>query len=173
MQEEWRTIREFPEYEISNYGRVAHKAQDILIRTSHTLQGGLKVGLTENGKQYTRSVKVLVADAFVDGKSPHFNTPIILDGDQNNCSAQNLMWRPRWFAWHYTNQFKNVLDIYRKGPIVEVDQYGDILEVYMDTYEVGITFGLQFYEVWSCLNSPYDKKPVFPTGQFFDWPNKV
>lgn len=173
MDEVWRTIREFPDYEVSSYGRVAHKEQDVLMRVSHTLQGGLKVGLTEDGKQYTRSIRRLVADAFVDGKDQHFNTPIILDGDQNNCSAQNLAWRPRWFAWHYTNQFKDIPDIYRQGPIVEVDPSGEILEVYLDTYEVGITFGLLFYEVWRCLNTPYDKPRVFPTGQIFDWPNKV
>jgi hypothetical protein len=47
----------------------------------------------------------MVAEAFCEGQSEHWNTPIHLDGDRENCRADNLMWRPRWFAVQYHRQF--------------------------------------------------------------------
>ena len=106
--EEWKTIEEFPNYDISNYGNIANNFNEVLLEVSKTKQGALKVGLVKDGKQYTRSVKVLVAEAFVIGQTDIFDTPILLDGNQSNCSAWNIEWRPRWHAWNYSYQFNDI-----------------------------------------------------------------
>lgn len=168
--EKWKTIEEFPLYEVSNFGRVANKNTDVIIQPSTTMQGGVKVGLYLDKKQYTRSLKVLVAEAFVDRPHEMFDTPMLLDGNQLNCSADNIVWRPRWFAWNYRRQFVYIPEIYTIGPVVELDEEGIILTAYTDVVEVGVLNGLLFTDVWRVIHT---RQPIFPTRQFFAFANKV
>ena len=168
--EKWIIIQEFPNYDISTEGNIANRHNDIILERSTTKQGALKIGLVKNGKQFTRSVKVLVAETFVEGKTDIFDTPILLDGDQLNCSANNILWRPRWHAWSYSYQFKNIPEIYYTGPVLELDSDGIILLAYNNVVEAAIMNGLLFHDVWKSI---YTKKEVFPTKQFFSLPDKV
>lgn len=82
-------------------------------------RGIISVGLNRNGIQRKRSVSRLVAAAFLpEPKDPNFDTPIHLDGDRSNNRADNLMWRPRWFAIEYQQQFEHEED---GTPVKEVD----------------------------------------------------
>lgn len=173
MREEWRQIPGFPTYEVSELGRVVDTNNDILIAISYTNQGAAKVNLRHGNRQVTRSVKRLVAEAFVHGETMAFDTPIHLDGDQENCSAQNLMWRPRYFAWHYTRQFNNFLDVYNMGPILELSARGEVLEAYSSIEEASVINGLLMHEIWEALHQLDPRRKVFPTGQLFSFPNKV
>jgi hypothetical protein len=73
-------------YEVSNFGRIYNIQTGREMVLSPTLQGILTVGLmSENhdgypNRQYRRSVKRLVAEAFVPGETDLFDTPIQLDG---------------------------------------------------------------------------------------------
>jgi hypothetical protein len=171
--EQWRDIPGFPDYEISSEGRVCNIKTDFIVQRSYTQQGGAKVGLHLNGEQLTRSVKVLVAQAFVPGENMEFNTPILLDGNQENCSVENIMWRPRWFAWHYTRQFSKLLPVYEMGPIVELNDRDTIIEVYEHVFDAGISNGLLLYDVWTSLHTFSHRQPIFPTKQVFAFPSKV
>ena len=162
--EVWKKIKDFPDYDVSNFGNIANNKTDVILEKSLTKQGGVKVGLVKNGKQYTRSVKVLVANTFVKGKTDLFNTPILLNGDQLDCCADNIMWRPRWHAWHYSYQFNNIKDFYRIGPLLEMNDDCIIICAYRDTIEAGIVNGILFSDIWK---SVYSRKKVFPTGQIF------
>ena len=115
-----KTIRDFPNYEVTTYGRVINKESNREMTLSPTVAGDLTVGLVKYGCQYRRSVKVLVAEAFVPGRTKIFNTPIQIDGIKDNLHANNIVWRPRWFAWEYTHQFKNMEPWYNRGPILDV-----------------------------------------------------
>lgn len=170
MSEEWRQLTEFPLYEVSNLGRFVNRDNDLIIQTSRTLQGDLKVGLYIDDIQYTRMVKKLVAETFVQGRTLVFDTPILRDGNQLNCSAANIEWRPRWFAISYARQFKKIPDHYRLGPIVELDEEGIVIGAYSDTVEVGITNGLLFRHIWEALHT---RQMVFPTWQRFAFSDKV
>ena len=128
---------------------------------SPTIQGELTVGLMREGTQYRRSVKVLVATAFVDGYSDIFNTPIQLDGNKSNLNDWNIRWRPRWFAWKYAHQFSEMYPSwYYRGPIFDTTyniQYVTILEA-------ALTNGTLCEDIRdSILNDTI----VFPTGEKF------
>jgi len=161
MDREWAAIAEFPDYLVSSYGDIVHETTNRVMRQSTTIQGDLKVGLVNNGRQYTRAVKVLVARAFVPGESALFNTPIQLDGYQTHCFAWNLQWRPRWFAWKYTRQFSIISEIHRRGPVYDT---GTRIK-YADIYEAATTNGLLIQDVWRSIHSGI---AVFPTGQRFE-----
>jgi len=160
MPEHWKTIEEFPQYMVNNYGDVMHITRERLIQQSKTQSGAVKVGLYLHGTQQTRSVKVLVAAAFVAGRNELFNTPIHLDNDPENNTADNLVWRPRWFAWKYAQQFHPVSQIHFKGPILEVESD----RVYDSVYDVGVVNGYLFADVWRSTRSG---EHVFPHTKTF------
>jgi hypothetical protein len=161
IEEYWYPIEEFPDYEISNTGLIVNSDTNRIMKTSKTSQGALKVGLMGfDGKQHTRSVKVLVAEAFVGGRDEIFNTPINLDGDQENCSADNLLWRPRWFAWQYTAQFAQHYRYYTTSQVQDLASE----EVYVNIRDAAMRNGLLMKDI---LVSCHHGKECFPTGQVF------
>ena len=97
-------IEGFPNYEITNFGRVFNVKTGREMTLSPTMSGDLTVGLVRDGIQYRRSVKNLVARAFVPGETSIYDTPIQIDRDKYNLHVSNIVWRPRWFAIKYALQ---------------------------------------------------------------------
>ena len=161
MEEQWKLIREFPMYVVSDQGNVAHRdASKPPLTHSLTQHGEHTVGLMKDGHQYRRSVKVLVARAFVDTATDIFNTPILLNGDRGDLRAVNIRWRPRWFALMYQKQFDEIEDWWYVGPVL--DQTDDV--VYEDLLHAAISTGTL---VRSIRLGMMNKTPVFPTGHMF------
>ena len=166
MDEEWDVIHEFQSYKISSFGRVLNRDTGREIKPSYTKQGAAKVGLMDGGSQFTRSLKVLVADAFVPGRSEEFDTPIHLDGDQKNCAAINLLWRPRAFAWRYARQFIGISIHHNRGPVVDVETG----MVYSTMFEAAKKNGILVADIWRTII--VDVK-AFPTQQRFELQKQV
>ncbi len=103
--ETWHELEEFPDYAVSDLGKIHNIRTGMPRRTSMNQQGIVKISMYIGRELITRSVAVLVAEAFCKGQTPLANTPIHLDGVRENCRADNLMWRPRWFAVQYHRQF--------------------------------------------------------------------
>lgn len=164
----WSRIDEFPNYLVSNFGDVMNETTGRILYQSTTIQGAVKVNLIKDGRVYSRSVKVLVAKSFVeriDLGHVLFDTPIHLDGNQQNNRADNLMWRPRWFAWKYTRQFSKISNLYYKGPIRDVKTR----EIYLHIYEAAVLNGLLFKDIWRSILLTSPPSPTFPTGQIFEF----
>lgn len=162
MEIEWRVVHEFPNYLVSNYGEVINRHTARPLSLSRTRDGTVKVGMVRDRRQETRSVKGLVAKAFVPGYNHIFDTPIQLDGDRENNRADNIQWRPRWFALDYTKQFEKLSSNDRLGPLREV-QSGDH---YIDVYEAGVVNGLLFKDI---RRSAVTGETTFPTFLVFEW----
>lgn len=150
----------FPNYKITSDGRVFNLRTEKEMMLSPTLNGDLTVGLVREHRQYRYSVKGLVARAFVDGETELFNTPILLDGDKHNLKAENILWRPRWFAWLYTRQFATKPDWYFFGPLVDTTTNTP----YPDYLTASITNGILCADI---RESIYSGHHVFPTRQRF------
>jgi hypothetical protein len=113
-----------------------------------------------NGQQYHRSVPLLVAKAFVPEVRGPFDTPINLDWDRHNNRADNLVWRPRWFAIKYNQQVRYPYKNSIKFPIIDLKS-GEISE---NSRECAKRYGLLEDDlVLSILNRTY----VWPTYQEF------
>ena len=160
IEEIRKTIEDFPNYEITNYGRIFNVRTGREMALSPTLNGDLTVGLMKDGHQHRFSVKGLVARTFVEGESELFNTPVLLDCDKTNLRADNIVWRPRWFAWHYTRQFANMENWYFYGPIVD----RATLREYRNYIEAATTHGLLCRNI---MESIYNGRLTFPTHQKF------
>lgn len=162
MEEDWKTIEEFPNYQVSTRGRIMNRDTGRIMKPSITTSGIIKIGLVNDGEQQTRSVKVLVAEAFVDGRSELFDTAIHLDGNYQNVDADNLVWRPRWFAWKYARQFSELEPGSDRGPLRDVDSG----RLYLDLVDASTRHGLLIHDVWKSI---YLKQPTFPTWQTFEF----
>lgn len=160
--EEWVPLREYPGYSISNYGRVRQDRFDRVLAKGRSQSGATYSRVMVNGVQVTRAVSSLVAAAFVPNPRPEqFTTPIHLDGDLTNCCAENLLWRPRWFAIKFTRQFRLELP---NPPQWIRDK--ETREEYEDPWPPVMSFGLLYMDI---LLSIHNRTWVFPTMQSFEW----
>ena len=144
MSERWHELDEFPDYAISSLGSVHNIKTGMPRKTSINQQGIVKISLYIGRELITRSVAVMVAEAFCEGQSEFFNTPIHLDGDRENCRADNLMWRPRWFAVQYHRQFQSPEFHASDVHIVDVDTGKE----YYSAKEACVDLGLYYNDVY-------------------------
>jgi hypothetical protein len=133
-------------------GRVRNDKTERILELNVNQQGVQFVGLMKNGVQYHRGVALLVAHAFVPHAYPQFDTPINLNGDREDCRAENLVWRPRWFAIKYNQQFHERYDFGFPNR-VRNEKTG---EIYANSWECAIANGLLERDlVMSIFNRTY------------------
>lgn len=161
MTEEWKEIPGFPEYSVSTEGRIWSHARDREMRLSMNQYGVLKVGLFHEGEQTTQSVAVLVAQTFLPDHPEHFDTVIYLNGDRADCRADNLMWRPRWFARDYHRQLKKDYELVNS--VFEEINSGEMFENSLDAAQ---RYGLLEKDVFNDL---LDQNAFLPEGQKFQF----
>ena len=156
--EDWKSIELFPDYEISNQGRIRHGKW--IMSLSPNQYGVVQVGMMRDGKQLHRSVPLLVAKAFIPEPGGPFDTPINLNGDRSDNHVDNLVWRPRWFAIKYNRQFRYRYVNSVLTPIVDLKS-GVVSE---NSFECAKEYGLLEQDVvLSILNRTY----AWPTYQEF------
>lgn len=160
-QENWAPIPDFPLYEVSDRGRVRNR-QTGHIKVQQINQAGIcNVLLVADGEQTRRSVTVMVAEAFLEEPPQTWNaTPINMDGDRTNNAADNLEWRPRWFAIRYHQQFHRGIAHGFRGGVQHIES-GEIFE---DVRDAAMKFGMLEEDV---IISAHSSTPVFPSWQRF------
>ena len=164
----WRTIPEFPNYDIDQYGNIYNARTRSFMKSSYTNHGHVKITLMDHEHvRHTRSVALLVAIAFVKPPNVLCDTVIMLDGNLSNVSASNLAWRPRWFSWKYVRQLKTQQPIHYKN--LRVANITDNVE-YNSIVHAGMVEGLLFADIW---RSTYTGDPVFPNGSVFEITERV
>jgi hypothetical protein len=160
MAERWIPIEHFLDYEVSDQGRIRSRLTDRVLSLNPNQFGVMQVGMMRDSEQRHRSVPLLVAKAFLPEPGGAFDTPINLDGDRTNNAVENLLWRPRWFAIKYNQQFKMRHPHRIDRPIVEL-KTGEVSE---NSLECAKKYGLLEEDlILSILNRTY----VWPTYQEF------
>jgi hypothetical protein len=89
----WRTIPEYPVYEVSNYGQVKNTRTGRILRPSTLMQGYHRISLynAQTKQKIQRPIHTLVARAFI-GDRPQGLQCCHLDGNKNNNSVKNLIY---------------------------------------------------------------------------------
>jgi hypothetical protein len=105
IYEEWRPIVDFPNYSISNFGRVANSRGKLLAIQFNEYNGYYQVALWRYNKGHARTIHRLVATAFID-IIPGSNDVNHMDGDKSNNFVGNLEW---------TTRSENQLHAFRTG----------------------------------------------------------
>jgi len=102
----WKTIEEFPNYRISQYGRVKSlsrwikigqgrnkKLPEIILKSSAPVGHYVMVGLYKNGENITKNVHAIVAQYFIDNPNPdEYDEVNHIDGNKHNPYYKNLVW---------------------------------------------------------------------------------
>ena len=160
MEELWMPIEDFPDYSVSSLGRIRADKTGRILALSETQFGLVQVGMMQNGRQKHRSVPLLVAKAFLPPSKSPFDTPINLDGDRHNNRVENLLWRPRWFAIKYNQQFRQPQPDHIPVPVVDLKTGA----VTANSFDCATTYGLLEEEVIYSINN---RTYVWPTYQEF------
>lgn len=159
-EEHWLPIEYFPDYSVSDHGRIRTDKTGRILALNENQFGLVQVGMMRDGIQRHRSVPLLVARAFIPESRDPFDTPINLDGDRYNNHVDNLEWRPRWFAIRYNQQFRYPYEAPILEPIIDLKTG----LVSANSFECARTYGLLEKDlVLSILNRTY----VWPTYQEF------
>ena len=164
--DDWVPVQHFPGYSINPLGQVRKDSTGRVLHTRLNQYGVPYVGLMREWRQCIRSLPRLVATAFLPMPNAIFDTPINLDGDRTNCSVDNLMWRPRWYAIYYVNQFKDRYDHPIDAPVRAIETE----EVFEDSLHAACRYGLLEREV---VLSVLNHTPTWPTYQMFELANRV
>lgn len=90
MVEEWRTVKGFPRYEVSNLGRVRNSSGREMT-PSTSVRGYLVVGLRRNGKSYTKTIHRILAETYLPNPD---NYPVVrhLNDVRKDNRLKNLAW---------------------------------------------------------------------------------
>lgn len=154
-EEIWRPIQGFPDYQISNLGRIVHNERPSVIRKTAVNHKGFPslVLFTKEhpGSRYLRQVNQLVAEAFLGPPTARLNSVWHIDGDFTNCAVDNLKWdmRARVMEW---NEMHRVGIPKYKTPRVMHNKTGDIYE---NAFECGIAVG----DIETAIVSHIEKYP--------------
>jgi hypothetical protein len=139
MKETFKTIVNYPDYEISNLGRI--KTKERLVRYTHSVtekehfrktderflkiyhnnRTGYKfVQLYNNGKSKNYTIHRLVAENFIDNKN-HLNTVNHIDGNKHNNTSMNL----EWCSNSYNHKHATETGLKAKGTSVNSSKLND------------------------------------------------
>lgn len=103
----WKTISEYPNYEVSSEGRVRNIKTGRVLRPCNTGIGYLKVGLSRGKKQSKKQITIhrLVANAFIPNPD---SQPCVnhINGIKTDNRVENLEW---------VSYSENTLHAYKKG----------------------------------------------------------
>jgi hypothetical protein len=160
--DDWRPVEGFPGYSINPLGQVSRDSTGRLLVPRYNQYGVPYVGLMREWQQCIRSLPKLVARAFLPRPSEIFDTPVQIDGDRSNCRADNLMWRPRWYAVLYNRQFEDGrYDHPIDAPVRAINEG----EKFPNSLAAACRYGLLEREV---VLSVVNRTPAWPTYQYFE-----
>lgn len=97
---EMKEIKEYPNYFITDDGRVWSKNRNKFLSLNPNTQGYLKVSLWKDGKSTTKPVHRLVAETFIPNPN-NFLQVNHKDENKLNNSVENLEWCSEDYNTHY------------------------------------------------------------------------
>jgi hypothetical protein len=161
--EEYRIIKDFENYEVSNLGNIRNKTTKHVLKPSQDRKGYYLIGLSKNGKGHTRKVHRLVAQAFVPNpeEKPQVDHK---DNDRKNNKAENLRWASSCENnWNRKSTNPNGKGVYFfKSPDKSFPEYRAMI------YHKGVNYELgDFWTKEEAQQARYDKaKELF--GDFLN-----
>ena len=162
MEEEWKDIKDYPNYMVSNLGivksigRWVYKEyrgkrwqREKILKSSVNKDGYLFVGLYKNRKVKYFRIHRLVAEAFI--KNPN-NYPQVNHKDenkQNNC-VKNLEWCDAKYNNNYGTKNKRIAEKLSK-PVLQIDKItNEVIAEFPSIIEVQRQLGINQSTISKC-----------------------
>ena len=122
MEEEiWKTIQDFPNYEVSSFGNVRNSLSNHLMKLQKNYSGYLKISLLNaERKSFSCIVHRLVAKAFIENSE---NKPTVnhIDSIRDNNCVSNLEWATYLEQNIHVILHKKILKPINNRPISRID----------------------------------------------------
>ena len=128
MIEEWKTVTNFSNYQVSNLGNAKNIKTNKMLKLHNSGRGYLQVSLSKNGKTKQFYIHRLVAEHFIPNPE---NKPEVNHIDENiqNNVADNLEWCNHSYNQNYGNRNNKV----REKLGIKIKQYdlnGNFIRVF-------------------------------------------
>ena len=173
LEEVWKDITDYPNYQVSNYGRVKSKERYTKQRNGTNLRkekllipqkdhkGYLYVRLyNENGWNYFK-IHILVANAFISNVN---NEPTVdhIDRNKENNKVDNLRWASYTVQANNKDKTKIIenMKILGKKPyknrakeVKQYDKEGKFIKKWYSSREASIKLGIIETSISNCINS--------------------
>lgn len=143
MEEEWKTIDEFPNYEVSSFGNIRNKETPDKIHSlnkSGPRRSYYSAIFSINNKKVRRNIHRLVAKAFIPNPN---NLPEINHKDENglNNRVDNLEWCDSSYNKLYGTRSARFIEK-KSIPILQLDRQGNLIKEWKSQKEACDTLHL-------------------------------
>lgn len=166
MEEIWKNIKEYEDYQVSNLGRVKSLkfGKEIIMSQKIDRKGYLCVNLCKNGKHKKFSVHRLVAEAFIPNPN---NYPQV--NHKSEIKTQNNVENLEWCTNDYNQKYGNCI-MKKSKTVLQKDKHTDkVIAEYNSLRDIERLLGYKRTVISKCCNnaphclSAYGYKWVFKT----------
>ena len=157
MKEIWKEIEGYPNYQVSNMGRVKslernvvkgngglYKIEEKILKSIKKRDGYLQINLSKEGKQKTCLIHRLVASTFLDNPNNFFEVNHI-DEDKTNNRVDNLEWCSREYNCNYGTRNKRI-----SIPILQFSLDGKLIRKWDSAREVEKELNIAHSQITAC-----------------------
>lgn len=148
VMEVWRTVEDFPNYEISNMGRIRNINTGYVLSPGDNGHGYLQVTLCQNGEKKRVYIHRLVGIAFIPNPN---NLPQINHRNENRADnrAENLEWISIKDNVNYGTRAER-FSLSRGKPVEQYDLAGNYLNTWTGTREAERQTGISQSSISAC-----------------------
>lgn len=155
INEIWKPVKDYPNYQISNLGRVKslnynRSGEEKILKSCTNDYGYYQVSLSRNGKNKTCKIHRLVAEAFIPNPN---NLPQVnhKDEDKNNNTPNNLEWCTAKYNSNYGKRITRMKDKLKRV-ILQFTKDGKLIKKWDSIIDVQNELGIKQSNICKCLN---------------------
>lgn len=158
----WKTIEEFPQYEISSNAEIRHKIRKKIRKVSVGKRGYPVVSFKKGGKQYLRTLHIMYSRAFIPNPENKKEVNHI-DGNKCNCTLSNL----EWVTSKENNHHARDTGLHTSDGDKKIAQYKDgvLVATYKSASEASRVTGFNRGNICSCARGNTKLK----TTKGYEW----
>ena len=154
MTEIWKTIKDYPNYQISNLGRVKslnynRTGREKIMKPRKDKDGYLKVDLYKEGKHKTIHIHRLVAQTFLPNPNNLLEINHI-DENKTNNRVDNLEFCTHQYNMNYGTRTEKT-----QKPILQFSKTGEFIKKWYGVREVGRKLGFDSSCISKCCKGKY------------------
>lgn len=154
-KEIWKDVEDFPNYQVSNRGRVKNKNNEHVLKPALDKSTGyLKVSLWVDGKGYTKPIHRLVAKTFLNTSDNTGLEVNHIDGDKQNNVVDNLEWCTKGENTKHAYRIRLRVPSEKTGCSVKVVETGKVFNSLRDCANA---IGGRGHTISMCLSDKYDR----------------
>ena len=135
-KEIWRNIKDYPDYQVSNMGRVKSLkfGKEKILKNNKVSSGYLQVNLSKDGKQKTYYIHRLVATAFITNPN-NLSEVNHKNEDKTDNRVENLEWCNSKYNLNYGTRTERIT-IANSIPILQFMKDGEFIKKWDSTAQV-------------------------------------